>query len=226
MTNLKKELKKIYDFVNCEFDIENESAINEVKESLELEKLDTLDKMIISYKKELKKAVNAEKRKEAQKEAQKNYKVLATNLKLEEFTKYEEDARNKNLTISEYVKNALSAFIAPKKLKEVEIPIPKIDNALQSKYEALKRELEEYKVRNMELNKKVVDNNESLKLKAELLEKQKLLDSFEIEKQNLNAEIVKQSRASLPQDKVDIEELTKEIKRLNERGLFARLFNL
>lgn len=226
MTNLKKELKKIYDFVNCEFDIENESAINEVKESLELEKLDTLDKMIISYKKELKKAVNAEKRKEAQKEAQKNYKVLATNLKLEEFTKYEEDARNKNLTISEYVKNALSAFIAPKKLKEVEIPIPKIDNALQSKYEALKRELEEYKVRNMELNKKVVDNNESLKLKAELLEKQKLLDSFEIEKQNLNAEIVKQSRASLPQDKKEIEELTKEIKRLNERGLFARLFNL
>lgn len=183
MTNLKEQLKKIYDFVNAEFDIESEEAFNKVKEGLELEKLDTLNKMVKDYKKALKKAVNAEKRKQKQKEAQKNFKNVQTNLKMKDYTEIENFAMSENMTISELLKNALLSYISPKKPEAIQISSENDLKVLKGKYNALKIEKERLieqktadieKIAKLEKEKTTYfENMTSLKKENETLEKEK-----------------------------------------------------
>jgi hypothetical protein len=147
-----QEIKaKIFEYVNTEFNIENVSELEAVKESLGLEKIDTLNDMLKDYKKAVKKAVNAEKRKQAQREAQKDFKKLATSVKVGEFEKYENDAKSKNLTISQYVKKSLESFIGSKTVSVDKVLVENETKALTAKYEALKAEIR--------MNKEVIENH-------------------------------------------------------------------
>jgi hypothetical protein len=134
MNNLKEEIAKIHNFVNAEFDIEDNNQVEAIKEGLSLEKIDTLDKMLNDYKK----SVSAIRRKEQLRQNAKKYKKIGTNLKLEEFAIFENDAKSKNMNISEYVKSALISF---KSVKGVDLPSENETSALKVKYERIQNDL-------------------------------------------------------------------------------------
>jgi len=131
--NLKEQIKNIYDFVNLEFDIEDKEELEGIKEGLSLDKIETLDKMLKDYNKQVIKL----KRAEQQRQAQKAYKKIGTNLKLEEYNKYAAIAEIDKISISEFCKKALERFIEPKKVSSEEIAVKNELEALKGNYEAL-----------------------------------------------------------------------------------------
>ena len=206
MNNLKEELTKIHNFVNTEFNIENEVEVEAVKATLSLEKIEMLDNMLKEYKKALKKAINAEKRKEALRQAQKNYKNIQANLKLEEYLPIEEKSIELKISISELVKLSLRAFLAPKKVEAIQIPTEKVDNALKGKYEALERDLKVKVNTILELN----TNNSKLE---QIIEDKKTSDSLEISKLK-----IEKTEIDTELEKINIQntELLTENKKLND----------
>jgi len=205
MINLKTEITKIYEFVNSEFDINDKEELKAIKEGLTPEKLDTLDNMLSNYKK----AVNKAKRAEKAKQNMLNYKKIGINLKLEEYEKYDIDSKSKNLTISEYVKKSLEAFRSPKTLQVDKASVDKEIKPCKQDIELLKAE--------------------SGKLKAELLEKQKMIDINLLEIENQQIKIVRlNTHKSKTEESLEInlKDKIKELKELKERNLFQRIFNI
>jgi len=167
--DLKTDIQKIYNFVNIEFNIEDKEEIEEVKKGLELDKIEALDKMLKDYNKQ----VIRLKRKEQQKQAQKAYKNIQTNLKLEDFKKYEDYCLIEEITISEMTKKALQAYIEPKTVSSEEILAKKDLEALKGNYEALKSTNEGLISSISELkknNEKLEPENENLKNRVKYLE--------------------------------------------------------
>jgi chromosome segregation ATPase len=170
MINLKEQIKKIYDFVNIEFDIENKTEIESIKQGLELEKIETLDNMLKDYNKQVIKL----KRKEQQKLAQKAYKNIQTNLKLEEYKKFEEIASIDNISISELTKKALYAFIKPKTVSSEELSLKNELEGFKARYEALESHIKVVESDKKLLEEKKLENeikHNSLKAKYERVEK-------------------------------------------------------
>lgn len=139
MNNLKEDIKKIYEFVNCEFNIEDKDQIKAVKESLTLEKIEILDNMLNEYNKQVKSL----KRKEQQKKAQERFKKAGVNLKIEEYEIFEYEAKAKNMNMSQFVKSALDSFI---KKEKVEMVDKSILEGLNRKYEAIEEENKQIKL--------------------------------------------------------------------------------
>ena len=161
--DLKTDIQKIYNFVNIEFNIEDKEEIEEVKKGLELDKIEALDKMLKDYNKQ----VIRLKRKEQQKQAQKAYKNIQTNLKLEEFKKYEEKAMLEEITISEMTKKALQAYIEPKTVSSEEIAVKNELGTLKGNYEALETTNKELLITLTTQKEEIEDLKHTNKIKTE-----------------------------------------------------------
>ncbi len=174
---LKEDIQKIWEFVQCEFNPEDINQVKSMKEGLTLEKIDTLDIMLNDYNKQVK----AIKRKELQKQAQARFKKAGVNLKLEEYEIYEIDAKSKNLNMSQYVKKALESLITPKSDKVDKVGAEIVLDSLTVKYEALENTnkslnsaiiTEKQKTLKLEKNTEIMKTNQTtLKAKSEELEK-------------------------------------------------------
>ena len=220
MNNLKELKAKIFEFVNYEFDLEDSQALEEAKQTLTLEKIDTLNNLLHDYKKSVKIALNAEKRKQALRDNQKNYKKLSTSVKVGEFEKYENDAKSKNLSISQYVKNAVENFIGSKTVSVDKVSIEK--------------ELLPYKQDIERLNKQLEESERLNNLKIENLEK--ITISFQTENEKLDTELTKYrelfeiqktENRRLRETKNELKlELESKIENLENKGFFTKLFEL
>jgi len=223
MNNLKEEIAKIHNFVNTEFDIEDENELEVVKATLSLEKIEKLDNMLNDYKK----SVNKLKRVEQQRKAQASFTKIGTNLRNEEYEEFKTLALSQGMSISEYVKSALNRF------KTVSTDTNVLENelsALNRKYEAIKSENERLKSEILEkstdatnFDKKYSELEETknglvlelgnMTTKKNELEK-KLTD---ILREELNIKDLKKENSKL---KTDLEELKSEIKTLKSLSIF------
>jgi DNA repair exonuclease SbcCD ATPase subunit len=179
MNDLKTDIKKIYDFVNAEFDIEDKEQIEAIKESLELEKIEALDIMLKDYNKQVVRL----KRAEQLRQNAKKYKKVGTNLKLVDYEKFEQKAMLEEITISELTKKALYAYIAPKTVSSEEIDLRNDLKALNQRYEALNAENEMLKADKSTLEKKVKDLEDLKHKNSGVIER--LTNAWETKKEEL-----------------------------------------
>jgi len=201
--DLKEEMTKIHNFVNTVFDIEDSNELEVVKATLSLEKIEMLDNMLNDYKK----SVNKLKRVELQRKAQAQFKKIGTNLRLEEFNEYEELAKGQNISISQYVKNALNRF------KTVSTDTNVLDNdliALKDKYEVLETEKLEL------LEQKTTDTKNIENLTQQKNSAEKLKDTYFEEMTTLKTkyEDKKTELQKILVDNLNMEDLQKEVKNL------------
>ena len=226
MNNLKEEIAKIHDFVNAEFDIEDNNELEAVKATLSLEKIEMLDNMLNDYKK----AVNKLKRKEQQRKAQEAFKQVGTNLRIEEYEIYKNLAESKKMTISQYVKEALNRF------KTVSTDTNVLENelsALKAKYEAIeaeKKALLEQKttdaknIENLTQQKNSAENDkqkyfqEMTSLKSKYEEKKTEIQKILVD--NINIKDLKKEKTTL---ETDLAKKELEIKTLKSLSIFELL---
>jgi len=181
---LVSEITDIYNFVNKEFNIEDNSILDEIKRDLTEENIIILDNMLHNYNKKVK----VLKRAEQQRKAQKLYKKIGTNLKEEEYLPIEEKATELKISISELVKLSLKAFIGSKTADSEEMVALKDLDALKAKYDTIESELKSKTNDILALNEKLTENtknieeNKSLKLEITRLEKDKNLLTTDISK--------------------------------------------
>jgi len=226
MNNLKEEIAKIHNFVNAEFDIEDNNELEAVKATLSLEKIEMLDNMLNDYKK----SVNKLKRVELQRKAQAQFKKIGTNLRLEEFNEYEALAKGENISISQYVKNALNRF------KTVSTDTNVLDSefiALKGKYEALEEEklalLEEIKFDNQNIKNLTLQKESAEKLKTDYFNQMTSLKTkYEDKKTELQKVLVENLNIKDLKDKVEtleknIEEKELEITTLKSNTVFNKV---
>lgn len=213
MSNLKEEIKKIYEFVNIEFNINDKEELEAIKDGLGIEKIETLDIMLNDYKK----AVNKALRREKQKQAQAKFKKIGTNLKLEEFERYENDAKSKNLTISEYVKKCLEGFIGSKTVEAVKVPIEIDLKPYKQDIARLKAEIETLKD-----TKSISKNNEVEKLENEIIKLEKATIKRENEMLKIRENFAESQRVYVDRLKTKEE----EVEKLLNRNMFQRILNI
>jgi len=224
--DLKEEITKIHNFVNTEFDIEDNNEIEAVKATLSLSKIEMLDNMLNDYKK----SVNKLKRAEQNRKAQESFKQVGTNLRIEEFEIYKNLASAENISISQYVKNALNRYknvSNDTNIADNELLTLKPDyEALKGKYEALETELLELK---QDLKNKVESIEELTEAKAKIVEElsdmktekdNKAKELQDILVDNSNIEDLKKSKKLL---ETDIELKDEEIKNLKSLTVFDNL---
>ena len=201
MNNIEAKLEEILDNTKTVKKVVVESIEEKKKLKTELEA-----KQAEKIKLE---AEKTEKRKEQLKKAQSKFKAIQIKLKIEEFEEFEELAKNSNMSLVEYSKQAIKSF----KIDLVEdLPSETETIACEEDIGSLKRQIEAYEATEKKLREELQDLQNSIKEKSETLSQ----NTTKISKQNTKIS--------------DLEEMVKQlneaVKKLNNLSFIEKVLRV